>query len=140
MTISNSCFAITHQEIDNHKAHLVTAKSLLSNSNFNGAIICGFISNSLNDVSATEQHSENAFNIGLKSNYTYTEIMTGMALALEIYKSSFNFYIEGFIAGIDKGLNADGDSSSIKLKAKEKLFKLWDKSNNCMNGKSTSEY
>lgn len=137
------CFpatAVTQQELNENKKLISSAKSLIASDQFNGASICGFTSHYLGDSNSGEQHSENAFNIGLKKGFTYPEVMTAMAFSMEVYKARLNAYIDGLVAGFKQNSSGGNYSSEFRKVAKNKLVEHWRKSNNCNSAKSSSKY
>ena len=132
--------AVTQQELSENKKLISSAKSLIAIDQFNGALICGFTSHSLGDSKSGEQHSENAFNIGVKNGFSYPEVMTAMAFSMEVLKARLNAYIDGLIDGF-KQTSPDGNySPEFRNVAKNKLLNHWRESNNCNNAKSSSKY
>lgn len=132
--------AVTQQELSENKKLISSAKSLIAIDQFNGASICGFTSHYLGDSKSGAQHSENAFNIGLKNGFSYTEVMIAMAFSMEGYKARLNAYIDGLIDGF-KQSSPDGNySPEFRKVAKNKLLKHWRESNHCNSAKSSSKY
>ena len=132
--------AVTQQELSENKKLISSAKLLIAIDQFNSASICGFTSHYLGDSKSGKQHSENAFNIGLESGFSYPEVMTAMAFSMEVYRTRLNYYIDGLIDGFKQNLPDGNYSPEFRKVAKKKLLKHWRESNNCNSAKSSSEY
>jgi hypothetical protein len=140
VALSYPAFSVTQKELSDNKKLISSAKLLITIDQFNGATICGFTSHYLGDPKSGEQHSENAFNIGIKKGFSYSEVMTALALSMEIYTARSNAYIEGLIAGFKQNSTNGNYNSEFRKIAKNKLLKNWHESNNCINAKYGSKY
>lgn len=132
------CQATSIDEINKTKILLQEAKKLVYIKQFNGAVLCSFISHKLSNISSGEDYSANAFLIGKKNKYNMQEVMVAMAISIASINARLNAYTDGMVDGI-KGI-PNSIPESTKENMKLKLLKHWDKENNCNQSRKSTEY
>ena len=140
LSLCMSAEAVTRQEVSENKKLISSAKELMLVDQFNGATLCGFVSLSLGNSGHGEQHSGNAFNIGLNEGFDYPEVMTAMAFLLQTYKARLDAYADGLIDGFKQAAPTRKHPPAYKTSITNMMLDRWHESNKCSDARVNSRY